>query len=550
MARTTTKPFNEIDRLMLPSGQAMSRSALDGAIERHERGVVPRMGLLWDYYRNTMVGGSAGPHTGGQRQGRAYCLAQERGLPARVTGAWDRRMTPARFAGDDRAWQRKEIVVENDIAWRIQTMVDFMFGRPLTIASTASDPGLRRQIERVLEAVWESSGGIALLQDMGLMGHVYGHVDLLVRASAGTGDGEATPRDGPLGGDGGESSILERAVGNVRIELIEPPRGVAMVGESDYREIDAYIIRTRRESREESVARLGPTLAGTLMRWWKGDAPGTLPLGGGSGEVLTTTEVFAGSSRQLYETDAEGATRLVDEGPSLVNERAGDRPPVVHIQNISQPFEYAGLGEVEPLIPLQDELNTRLSDRAARVTMQSFKMYLAKGLDGASAMPIAPGIIWATDNADAQVTAFGGDAASPSEDRHIDEIREAMDKASAVPPLASGVVRAKIGNLSSENALRITLLGLMSKTNRKRITYGRGIVRASQLVLEALGRLGILKTSEADRGLRIDWIDPIPRDEQLALLAAQKKVDLGVPRERVLSELGYASEADQDRAID
>jgi hypothetical protein len=265
---------------------------------------------------------------------------------------------------------------------------------------------------------------------------------------------------------------------------------------------------------------------------------------------VTTTEVFAASSRQLYQTDADGATRLIDEGPALVDERDGDRPPIVHIQNISQPFEYTGLGEVEPLIPLQDELNTRLSDRAARVTMQSFKMYLAKGLEGAAAMPIAPGVIWATDNADAQVTAFGGDAASPSEDRHIDEIREAMDKASAVPPLASGVVRAKIGNLSSENALRITLLGLMSKTSRKRITYGRGIVRASQLVLEALDRMGVLHTGAAERGLRIDWIDPIPRDEQLALLAAQKKVDLGVPRDRVLSELGYASDEAHDTAID
>ena len=118
-----------------------------------------------------------------------------------------------------------------------------------------------------------------------------------------------------------------------------------------------------------------------------------------------------------------------------------------------------------------------------------------------------------------------------------------MDKASAVPPLASGVVRAKIGNLSSENALRITLLGLMSKTNRKRITYGRGIVHASQLILEALDRLNILNTTPAQRELRIDWIDPIPRDEQLALLAAQKKVELGVPREQVLSELGYDEQA-------
>jgi hypothetical protein len=65
--------------------------------------------------------------------------------------------------------------------------------------------------------------------------------------------------------------------------------------------------------------------------------------------------------------------------------------PVVHIQNLSQPFRYEGLSEVEPLIGLQDELNTRLSDRASRVTMSSFKMYLAKRLDGFENARVGPG---------------------------------------------------------------------------------------------------------------------------------------------------------------
>jgi hypothetical protein len=562
MARTQPA-FAEIERLTLAAGTSLSRSRTLRAIERHEGTSRARMERLWDYYRNPMTDGAS---ITAAHPGRAYRLAQECGLPPRVLGAWDKRGPTPRFVGDDRAWQRKEVVIENDIAWRIQTMVDFMFGRPLTIASLASDSATRDRIERVLEAVWESSGGIALLQDIGLMGHVYGHVDLLVRVQSRVGGAaqaageflssqttdhqQATPRAPEARGLGGgapgigEGLDLERAVQSVRIELIEPPRGVALVGASDYRTIDAYIIRTRRES-DAAPGSAGAPLAARLMKWWR-----PADVAPHHGPAITTTEIFAGSTRQLYSTNPDGETTLIDESPSLVEPRQGDAPPIVHIQNISQPFEYEGLGEVEPLIPLQDELNTRLSDRAARVTMQSFKMFLAKGLDGAAAMPIAPGVIWATDNADAQVTAFGGDAASPSEDRHIDEIREALDKASAVPPLASGVVRAKIGNLSSENALRITLLGLMSKTSRKRITYGRGIVRTSQLVLEALDRLGILHTSPADRALRVDWVDPIPRDEQQALIAARTKVELGVPRERVLSELGYATSEDGDRAVD
>ncbi|MBC7773545.1 MAG: phage portal protein [Pyrinomonadaceae bacterium] len=214
--------------------------------------------------------------------------------------------------------------------------------------------------------------------------------------------------------------------------------------------------------------------------------------------------------------------------------------PVIHIQNVSQPFAYPGISEVEPLIPLQDELNTRLCDRASRVTMQSFKMFLAKGIDGFDKSPVGPGQVWATDNIEAKVESFGGDAGAPGEDEHIEQIREALDKASGVPPLASGVVRAKIGNLTSENALRVTLMGLLSKTARKRVSYGRGLAEVSRLVLTALNEAGILRTSPSDRGVRVEWPDPLPRDEKDLLTAAKAKIELGIPRERVLSELGYS----------
>ena len=95
--------------------------------------------------------------------------------------------------------------------------------------------------------------------------------------------------------------------------------------------------------------------------------------------------------------------------------------------------------------------------------------------------------------------AFGGDASSPSEDAHIEQVREAMDKASAVPPLAGGVVRARIGNLSSANALRITLMSLLAKTERKRQAYGRGIVEMNGLILRALDASGVLRLRKEAR---------------------------------------------------
>ena len=463
----------------------LSPQALEIILAEHERDIVPQLRWLWGYFRNEP------PRPGAE-------APQAAGLPPRLRGAWDP------FA-DDRMVDAaaSEIVIENDIAWRIHTMVDFMLPEPLVLLSTAGQASERRAIEAALDAVWEASGGLSLLHDALLLGHVYGHVDLLLRCDIDRLTALASDLDTLLELP---AEVLAEAI---RVEAIDPTRGVPIVDGGDYRRLEAYAIDfTRRTAQADEHDRHGTTLAHQRV-----------------------TEVLSGAWRQVYING-----ELAAEGP---NRASPGRVPVVHIQNIPQPLCYAGIGEVEPLIPLQDQLNTRLSDRAARVTMQSFKMYLAKGIEGFDQVRIGPGRVLSTDNPDAEVTAFGGDADSPSETRHVEDIREAMDKTSGVPPIAAGVVRAKIGNLSSGNALRVTLLGLLSKTRRKRVGYGAGIARMSALILEALDRAGTLATEPRDRNVSVLWPDAIELDQDEQLLNAQRKNELGVNPERVLAELGY-----------
>lgn len=449
-------------------------AALLGALlEDHARRREPRMRRLWGYYRNALREDETG-------RMRAW---QEQGLPARFK---------RRKRGSDDRDDQKERVVENDIAWRVHAMVDFLFGRPVTVASQVEDGARRREIGRVLDGVWEASGGISLLQDMALLGAVYGHADLLLRAS----------------GRG------------VRVEVVEPTRGIPLVSARDYRALDAFVVRFERETTEverEADAARG-ALARLGMRWRSGARRGRE-------EVV---EVFSARARQLY---VDGRLREEDE-------HGLGEIPIAHVQNIGQPLEYEGLSEVEPLLSLQDELNTRLSDRAHRVTMQSFQMYLAKGLDGFVGAPIGPGMVWSTDNEEASVDAIGGDMAAPSEESHIREVREAMDKASGVTPLVTGVL-SKVGNLSSENALRVTLQGMLTKTARKRVTYGRGIAAMSRMALTALDRMGVFRTSEDERGVRVVWPEAMPRSERERLEEARLKRELGVAEDVVLAELGY-----------
>ena len=493
----------------------LDEALLKLVLHEHKTATKPRLKRYWTYYRNPAepVGRGGGGVSGGGAA-RRYRLGQEQGLPDRLIGSND-------SEADDRARARREIVIENDIAWRIHTMVDFMFGKPVTILSTAPDEDKRRMIEKLLDAVWEASGGIALLQDMALLGHIYGHVDLLVRVDERLASIEPGTMD--------QDRLLDLAK-LIRIEVIEPMRGIPLLNSSDYRNLDAYIIHFDQQLNEvqpgNSLRRAFSGVPGINARWRTSSTTNQ------QRKTRTITQILTPEARLLFE-DGE----LVEHTP---NEVQPGQLPIVHIQNISQPFRYEGLGEVEPLIPLQDELNTRLSDRASRVTMQSFKMYLVKGIDGAGRFSVGPGQLWSTDNPDASIEAFGGDSHSPSEEAHIEQIREAMDKVSAVPPLASGVVRAKIGNLSSANALKITLMGIISKTARKRVTYGRGMAQVSKFVLAAFDNAGVFETTTQERDVRIQWPDPLPEDVREQVFAAQAKRDLGVPQDRILAELGYA----------
>lgn len=461
----------------LNAADPLRRDLLGLLIDEHEGTRLPRFDRLWSYYRNPLDGVDPG---------------QRQGLPPRLQAK--RNATEATAQGHCGARSQREVVIENDIAWRVHTLVDFMFGRSFSLQSLAATSERAEAIEDFLRMVFDDAGGPGFFQDLGLLGSVHGHVDVLVRPG-------------------------ERRV-RPRLEIIEAPRAVPLLSPADYRRLDAYAIHCREQTHELERDTLLAKVRDRVM---------------GRGErtrrrIVEHTEVWTAGRFANY--------RDGDLTASGVNHLG--RLPIVHIQNLPQPYHYEGLSEVEPLIPLQDELNTRLSDRANRVTFQSFKMYLGKGIDGFIDRPVGPGQMWATDNLDATIQEFGGDGNSPSETIHITEIREAMDKASGVSPVATGVVRDKVGNLSSENALRIVMMGLLARTEKKRVTYGAGIAQLCDLILHAADLSGAFPNTPDERRVRLDWPDPMPDSESQRLRHAQTKLEIGVPRRQVLAELGYA----------
>ncbi len=381
---------------------------------------------------------------------------------------------------------RKEVVIENDIGWRVETMIDYLFGKPLVVDSAAPDPSRRALISELLRLILAHNGGILFLQQLALLGSVHGFVDVLVKlvdrgaprpiesacsprdlgqppvcddddneqstpaphrpephdAASAPREGEITappPADEPSRTSAADNipraAQLARLAGMVRLEIVEPARALPFLSPTDYRVVDAYaqcLEMSNGTGTSSGSARGHRTWTDRFRRVFSHVAE-RRGAEGGPPEATITVDLLTATTWRRYENG-----KLLAAGINSLGEI-----PLVHIQNTAIPFEYSGASDVEPLIPLQDELNTRLSDRAHRITMQSFRMYLGKGIDGFDKLPVSPGRMWMTDNDQADVVEFGGDASCPSEDAHRSDVREAMDKTSGVSPIAAGGVKKK-----------------------------------------------------------------------------------------------------------
>ena len=515
----------EFDFKVFDSDQ-LDESFVEWLVEEQWPEIGSHFGRLWDYYYNPMFesAGLAGFDNTFNVSGRNYLQAQEYGLPARITGV----VYPGAggVLGGRRVSdiQRKEVVIENDIAWRINAMVDFLFGKSVKFISKASDPTKRREIEKIIKSVISANGDAEFLQDMAVLGSVYGFVDCLIRPGAHlfthdpsyagsravTNDTAAQPHFPSF------ESIVKLA-SSISLELIEAPRALPILDENNYRKINYYVQNYYQQKNKVSQSNgfISRLITGTNSTSQRNNC--------------LITEVIGPEAWQRY---VDG--QLIAEGVNPFG-----TVPVVHIQNLAQPYYYEGISDVEQLIGLQDELNTRLSDRANRITYQTFKMYLAKGLESFEDKPVSPGRMWCTDNIDASIEEFGGDAETPGENAHIDEIREAMDKISGVTPVVAGILKNKIGNLTSGVALKMTFMGMLAKTNRKQFTYGRGITQICELILSLLDKSGVYKTNPEDRGIEVVFADPLPVDTTDKLNEMRIKKELGVSTETILSELGY-----------
>src|SRR5688572_15342507 len=148
----------QITRLTSNAKRGMlSEQELSDAIAHLNEVARPRYRRLWAYYRNPMRVAAADALSPGTAE-RPYREGQEWGLPSRITGQRSGREIFSGEAVDGIA--RKEVVIENDIAWRVDTAVEYLFGKPIVLKSAAADPRRRALLDRLVRAILAHNGGI------------------------------------------------------------------------------------------------------------------------------------------------------------------------------------------------------------------------------------------------------------------------------------------------------------------------------------------------------------------------------------------------------
>ena len=229
--------------------------------------------------------------------------------------------------------------------------------------------------------------------------------------------------------------------------------------------------------------------------------PAPLPLhGGGAG----------GGGAEVVETWTEAAFRLEVAGREL---RAGPNPygviPFVHVPNLPSPNELWGRSDLADVVPLNRELNERLSDQADVIRYHADPPVVFRGVEDHNAITVGPGSVWDLPrDADVKLLEWQGQPVAVQE--HINLVLRALYETAETPRTAFG----DSGRVLSGVALETELRPLIQKTLRKRIIWSAALRRRTRLIWQIAARVGLVAPGAFD-GLRprIIWPSMMPQDD-------------------------------------
>lgn len=236
---------------------------------------------------------------------------------------------------------------------------------------------------------------------------------------------------------------------------------------------------------------------------------------------------------------------LVEEIPNILREIN-----IVQIKNIPLAGESRGQSDLKSIIPLQKELNAKVTDVSDIINYHSAPITI---IQGAKSKNLEKGAkkVWGGLPKDAKVYNLELNSDLNASNNFISTIKTAIHELSNTPEDSLGG-KSAVSNTTGV-ALQIKYAPLLEKTWLKRQTYGGGIKDVCRLVIKLLRVKGseeerklldrLMSTSEGIKkvfDITVIFPDPLPKDEMVQLQIIAQKMNLGLEEpEGALKELGY-----------
>lgn len=208
--------------------------------------------------------------------------------------------------------------------------------------------------------------------------------------------------------------------------------------------------------------------------------------------------------------------------------------PIVHFPNLVKTGSHFGLSDLGDLVPLNVELNIKLSDISEIIDYASSPL---TAIYGAGAKQVAIGadkMICLPEKAKIENVEMKGDLGAARD--HRDFIKDAMHEIGGVPTLATGAADIP-ANISSV-ALQILFGPLIDLINEKRKLTKKALKRVNQICLKMGIAEGLIEAPK-DLATRKKFFDPeviwgaiLPKDIKMALEEIQQELKMGLTTRR------------------
>jgi hypothetical protein len=215
---------------------------------------------------------------------------------------------------------------------------------------------------------------------------------------------------------------------------------------------------------------------------------------------LETVEVWTASSFRLIV-----GSRTVHEGPNPYG-----FIPFVHVPNLQPPNSPWGVSDLVDLIPLNRELNERMSDQADVIRYHADPPVVFRGVEEHSDLPVGPGTVWDLPR-DADVSLLEWRGSTPALQEHVERVLRALYEVTETPRTSFG----DSGRLLSGVALETELQPLIQRTFRKRVGWSAGLRRLNRMLLQMSERLDpeLGPGSFFPYRTQVIWPPMLPRDD-------------------------------------